>query len=146
VNFTNNPTIAGNTEYAVKIQNQLTANTTDNAIASLLSLDNADSTASGTTVITDAISITNSGGSDFTNFLNTPTLDISAVGAVTGATAITSSGTITFSGLSTAGIVTNTAGGVLGTTVSVPVANGGTNITSYAVGDLLYASGATRLS
>lgn len=29
---------------------------------------------------------------------------------------------------------------------TIPVANGGTNITSYAVGDLLYASGATTLS
>ncbi|OGI15021.1 MAG: hypothetical protein A2878_02610 [Candidatus Moranbacteria bacterium RIFCSPHIGHO2_01_FULL_54_31] len=142
VNFTNSPTIAGNTEYVVKIQNQLTANTTDNAVAALLLLDNADSTASGTTVVTDAISITNSGGSNFTNFLNTPTLDISALGAITGATSITSSGTITFSGLSTAGIVTNTSGGVLGTTVSVPIANGGTNATSIgSAGSIPYSTG-----
>lgn len=33
-----------------------------------------------------------------------------------------------------------------GVTGTLPVANGGTNITSYAVGDLLYASGATTLS
>jgi hypothetical protein len=33
-----------------------------------------------------------------------------------------------------------------GVTGTLPVANGGTNITSYAVGDLIYASGATTLS
>ena len=61
VNFTNNPTIAGNTEHAVRIQNQVTANTTDNAVASLLLLDNADTSATGSTVVTDALRITNSG-------------------------------------------------------------------------------------
>src|ERR1019366_10207652 len=65
------------------------------------------------------------------------------LGSLTG---LTSSGSITFSGLSTAGIVTNTAAGVLGTTATIPVANGGTNIASYTTGDLLYASGATTLS
>src|SRR6185369_2586661 len=55
-------------------------------------------------------------------------------------------GTVTLSGLATAGIVTNTSGGVLGTTATVPVANGGTNIASYTIGDLIYASGATTLS
>ena len=33
-----------------------------------------------------------------------------------------------------------------GVTGTLPVANGGTNITSYAVGDLIYASGSTTLS
>jgi len=55
-------------------------------------------------------------------------------------------GAVTISGLSVAGIVTNTSGGVLGTTATIPVANGGTNIASYTIGDLLYASGATTLS
>ena len=41
---------------------------------------------------------------------------VNSSGAIAAATAITSSGTITFSGLSTAGLVTNTSGGVLGTT------------------------------
>jgi uncharacterized protein YjlB len=118
VNFTNNPSIAGNTEYAMRIQNQLTANTTDNAVAALLLLDNADTTATGTTVVTDAIAITNSGGSNFTNFLNTPTLDISAAGAITGATGLTSSGTITFSGLTADRLVSTTTGGVLTNTIS----------------------------
>ncbi|MFA5773710.1 MAG: tail fiber domain-containing protein, partial [Candidatus Paceibacterota bacterium] len=94
VNFTNNPTIAGNTGYAVRIQNQLTANITDNVVAALLLLDNADTVAGGTTIVTDAIKITNSGGANFTNFLETPTIDISAAGALSGITTIATSSTI----------------------------------------------------
>ncbi|MFA5773417.1 MAG: hypothetical protein WC908_01960, partial [Candidatus Paceibacterota bacterium] len=95
VNFTNNPTIAGNTGYAVRIQNQLTANITDNAVAALLLLDNADTVAGGTTIVTDAIKITNSGGANFTNFLETPTIDISAAGALSGITTLNMSGQLT---------------------------------------------------
>jgi hypothetical protein len=58
----------------------------------------------------------------------------------------TSSGAVTLSSLSTAGIVTNTAAGVLGTTSTVPVANGGTGLASYTTGDLLYASGTTTIA
>ncbi len=88
--------------------------------------------------ITDGILITGTLG----NILNSPTLDITGAGAITGATGITSSGTITFSGLSTAGIVTNTSGGVLGTTISVPIANGGTNATSIgSAGSIAYSTG-----
>ncbi|MGB4833905.1 MAG: hypothetical protein WBP40_02665, partial [Candidatus Moraniibacteriota bacterium] len=118
VNFTNNPSVAGNSEYAVRIQNQSTSNTTDNALAALLLLDNADTTATGTTIVTDAIAITNSGGSNFTNFLNTPTLDISAAGAITGATGITSSGNITFSGLTPNSFLYSGTGGLLTTTTA----------------------------
>ncbi len=39
-----------------------------------------------------------------------------------------------------------TPGDITNTTGTLPVANGGTGITSYAVGDLLYASGTTTLS
>ena len=127
-NFTNSPTIAGNTEYAVRIQNQATTNTTDNAVAALLTLDNADTTATGTTVVTDAILITDSGGSGFTNFLNTPTIDISALGAITGATGIVSSGTITFSGIST-GVVIN-ASGTLSSEAQLAITRGGTGASS----------------
>ncbi len=69
LNFTNNPTVAGNTEYAMRIQNQITTNTTDNAVAALLLLDNADTAGTGSTVVTDALRITNSGaiGSGITN-------------------------------------------------------------------------------
>ncbi len=61
VNFTNNPSIAGNTEYAVQIQNQATGNATDNTVAALLRLDNADTAVSNSTVVTDALRIENSG-------------------------------------------------------------------------------------
>lgn len=48
------------------------------------------------------------------------------------------------------GITTAPSWGKIGLTTHIsgtlPVANGGTNITSYAVGDLIYASGATALS
>lgn len=48
------------------------------------------------------------------------------------------------------GVSTAPSWGKIGLTTHVsgtlPVANGGTNITSYAVGDLIYASGATTLS
>ncbi len=80
---------------------------------SLLLLDNADTTATGTTIVTDAIAITNSGGSNFTNFLNTPTLDISAAGAITGATGITSSGNITFSSLTAGSVLFAGTSGIL---------------------------------
>lgn len=59
--FTNSPTVAGNTENAMRIQNQVTTNTTDVAVASLLLLDNADTSGTGSTAITDALKITNSG-------------------------------------------------------------------------------------
>ena len=56
--------------------------------------------------------------------------------------AVSASGTITFSGLSTAGIVTNTSGGVLGTVTSIPVANGGTNATTIgSAGSIAYSTG-----
>jgi hypothetical protein len=138
------------TQRGLVVQNLASTGTTE----SLLSLDNIDTD----TAVTDAISVTSSGGG-FTNILNTPSLDISGTGAITGATGISSSGSITFSGLSTAGIVTNTAGGALGTVTLVPIANGGTNANSSqgainnisqltTNGDLLYNNGtnSTRLA
>ena len=57
---------------------------------------------------------------------------------------------ITFAEFSTSQVYTGTSPiQVSGTVISlntVPVASGGTNITSYATGDLLYASGSTTLS
>jgi len=65
---------------------------------------------------------------------------VNSSGAIVAATGITSSGAITFSGLSTAGIVTNTAGGVLGTTAFLPVANGGTGTsTAFTEGSIVFA-------
>lgn len=78
VNFTNNPSIAANTETAMRIQNQVTANTTDNAVASLLTLDNADTSAAGSTVVTDALRIINSGNiaGGITNAINIDDTDV----------------------------------------------------------------------
>ena len=53
----------------------------------------------------------------------------------------TLAGTISVSGLSTAGIVTNTAGGVLGTVATLPIANGGTNNTTYTTNGVNYYDG-----
>jgi hypothetical protein len=47
---------------------------------------------------------------------------VNSSGQIAAAAGVTSSGTITFSGLSTAGIVTNTSGGVLGTTTTIGTA------------------------
>lgn len=59
--------------------------------------------------------------------------------------AVSASG-VTASSLNTAGIVTNTAAGALGTVAVVPVANGGTGISNYAIGDLLYANGTNSIA
>jgi hypothetical protein len=65
---------------------------------------------------------------------------VNSSGAIAAAAGITSSGTITFSGLSTAGIVTNTSGGVLGTTGTVGVALGGTGTsTVFTLGSIVFA-------
>lgn len=109
VNFTNNPTIAGNTEYAVQIQNQVTANATDNAVTALLLLDNADTDAGGSTIITDALRITNSGAIavGITDAIDVSAADI--VNAINiGANNVLSTGTVTFSRADT-GTVTLTA-------------------------------------
>ena len=74
---------------------------------------------------------------------NNDLFQVNSSGQIAAAAGITSSGTITFSGLSTAGIVTNTSGGVLGTTVSVPVGNGGTGLSTIGDGQLLFGSGGT---
>jgi hypothetical protein len=59
------------------------------------------------------------------------------LGSLTG---LTSSGTITFSGLNTAGIVTNTSGGVLGTTTTLGVGNGGTGAGTFTTNGILYGN------
>lgn len=89
VNFTNAPTIAANTENMVMIQNQATTNATDNAVAAGLLIDNADTSATGSTVITDALRITNSGAiaGGITNAINiastTVTTDLSLQNGLT---------------------------------------------------------------
>jgi hypothetical protein len=74
-----------------------------------------------------------------TKFLVAGNGNITGSGTLTGLTGVTSSGSITFSGLSTAGIVTNNASGVLSTTAILPVANGGTGSTAQNWVDLTNA-------
>lgn len=59
--FTNNPTVAGNTEYLLNLSNAATANTTDNAVAAMIRIDNADTSATGSTVISDGLLVSVSG-------------------------------------------------------------------------------------
>ncbi len=59
---------------------------------------------------------------------------------------LTIAGNLTLSALTTAGIVINSSAGVLSSETTLPVANGGTGLTSYTTGDLLYASGTTTLT
>jgi hypothetical protein len=96
----------------------------------------------GTVVVGSGSGAVAIGGSSSIFALDSTALDISTTGAITGATGITSSGTITFSGLNTAGIVTNTAAGVLGTVSTIPVSNGGTGVSSFQSNGILYGNGA----
>lgn len=94
------------------------------------------------------------GGTVIANGINNSLGGIISAGSITGATGITSSGPITFSGLG-AGIVKSSLAGVLSSgavdlsssevTGTVSVARGGTGVTSYTIGDLLYATGASTL-
>ncbi len=100
--------------------------------------------------------LTATGGQIFSGGINNSNAGISNVGAITGGTGITSSGTITFSGLST-GIVhanssgvlsssaVNLAGGATEIAGVLPAVSGGTGLSSYNVGDLIYATGTTTL-
>ena len=93
MNFTSNPTIAGNTENMMILQNQVTANVTDNAITAGLLIDNADTSVGGSTVLTDALRITNSGAiaAGVTNGINfgSTTIDTAIRGTTTATNIIT---------------------------------------------------------
>jgi hypothetical protein len=81
-------------------------------------------------------------GTGYNFILQSPTIDISAAGAITSATGIVSSGAVQFSALTTNGVLhTSAANGtlavsavLLGSEVSgtLPILNGGTNATSFA--------------
>lgn len=98
--------------------------------------------------------LTVDGGSIVSGGIDNQSGGIVNAGAITGATGLTSSGTITFSGLST-GIVKSDIAGVLSSSAvdlaSADVTgilgptNGGTGLNSYALGDILYSTGANTL-
>ena len=79
---------------------------------------------------------------------------VNSSGAIAAATGITSSGTITFSGLTNALLATNGSGQLVSTTSistsllsgTIDETNGGTGQTAYTTGDILYASGANTLA
>src|ERR1039457_2100671 len=79
---------------------------------------------------------------------STSQFQVNATGAVAAATGITSSGSITFSGLSTLGIVHNSAAGLLSTglIVNSDITNGTINLTTKVTGILPIANGGTALS
>ncbi|MDP2671066.1 MAG: site-specific integrase [bacterium] len=106
------PSSSAGTTQGIFVQQAASANT--NGLDVGIAIDNADTDL----LLTDAISITNTGafGDGYSNFLNTPTIDITAAGAITGATGITSSGTITFSSYGTDAngvLYTHPTGGVV---------------------------------
>jgi intein/homing endonuclease len=110
LSLTNDATTDTNTQRILALQNNsATGGTTEN----LLYLNNADNNG-----VTSAIVIGNTGGGGFTNFLDTPSLDITGTGAITGATGISSSGTITFSGLTANRLVSTDASSNLTTSIS----------------------------
>ncbi|MEK7665465.1 MAG: hypothetical protein AAB337_01135, partial [Patescibacteria group bacterium] len=78
LNYTHNPTVTGNTENMMVIQNQVTSNATDLAVNAGLLIDNADTSASNSTILTDALRITNSGGIaiGITNAINIASTDV----------------------------------------------------------------------
>ncbi|MBP9714923.1 MAG: hypothetical protein KBD52_00305 [Candidatus Pacebacteria bacterium] len=76
--YLTNSTASGN-QYGIYVDNLASTGTTE----SLLALDNSDTD----TAVTNAIEIIDAGGG-FTNLLNTPSIDITGAGAITGATGV----------------------------------------------------------
>ena len=85
------PSASAGTTRGLLLQQADSANT--NGLDTALLINNADTDLA----VTTGIQFTSSGGG-FTNFIDTPTINLTGTGAVTGATGVTSSGTITFQG------------------------------------------------
>jgi hypothetical protein len=156
---------AGSTEYLeinssgnVATSGNLTAGGTLNATgATTLSSTLGVSGLSTLAGISNSSGITNTGGITNSGGINNGSGGITNAGSITGATGLTSSGTITFSGLGTgivhsngSGVLSssalNLAGGATEVTGALPATNGGTGLTTYTTGDLLYASATNVLS
>ena len=125
----------------------LVSNTADAAIVL------KTSTSAGLTISTGATQFAYYNGTDFVAASLPNDADLTAIAALssTGLIARTGSGTAAVRTITAStGISVSNGDGVSGNpTVAVstiPVANGGTNITSYTTGDLLYASGSTTLA
>lgn len=86
------------------------------------------------------ISVTNGAGSITVN--NTGVTSVSGTGTVNG---LTLSGTVTTTGSLTLGGTLSNVNLASQVTGTLPVANGGTGLTTYTTGDLLFASSATTL-
>lgn len=99
--------------------------------------------------------LTVNGAATITSGINNQGGGVTNAGAITGGTGFTSSGTITLSGLST-GLVHSNASGVLSSsavnlassdvTGTLPVSSGGTNLTAYTTGNMIYASATNTLT
>ncbi len=92
--------------------------------------------------ITDGITITGTLG----NILNSGSIDITGAGAITGATGVSSSGTIAFSGLSTNGVVFTSGGtGTLNSEQYLATSRGGLggDVTAAGAGEIVYSTGTT---
>lgn len=111
------------------------------------------STSTGLTIPSGVTQFAFYNGTDFIAASQAYDADLAAIAALSsnGLIARTGSGTAAVRTITAStGITVTNGDGVSGNPTiavsTVPVANGGTNITSYAVGDLLYASGSTTLS
>lgn len=111
------------------------------------------STSTGLTIPAGITQFAYYNGTDFIAVSQPYDADLKAIADLssTGLIARTGSGTAAVRTITAStGITVTNGDGVAGNPTvavsTVPVANGGTNITSYTVGDLLYASGTTTLS
>ncbi len=123
-----NTSTSGN-QYGLEISNEEGSGTTD----SLLNLTNEDTN----TVLTSAININDAGGG-FDFILDTPALDITGLGAITGASGITSSGDIVFSNLTNCEVLETDADGLI---ACGTVASGSGDITGVTAGTGLTGGG-----
>lgn len=126
LSLTGTPSGTDATARGIAVQQADSANS--NGFDSILFIDNADTNLA----VTDAITITDSGGGGFTNLLSSPTVDISGAGVISGATGFTSSGTITLSNLTSCTALETNGSGV--------VSCGDDDDTTYTAGDGLTLS------